>query len=135
MIEFEFIRESMNAASDHPVSKKLDNVRKWMAGLKAAEKRNILVSQQLKSLRELIVNRHEYVMDKTLIDDVDLIAEKITKLTGAQLDTSVENDINEFKKEITKNIFKKKLNSILWVVGPVILLIIAILIPIIITRK
>lgn len=135
MIEFEFIRESLNAASDHPVSKKLDNIRKWMAGFKAAEKRNILVSQQLKSLKELIENRHEYVMDKTLIDDVDLIAKKITKLTGAKIDPSVENDINEFKKEVTKNIFKKKLNTILWVVGPVILLIIAILIPIIITRK
>jgi hypothetical protein len=135
MIEFEYMRESLNHSLDNPISKQLNQVRNWIANEKVAEKKSIIVDQHKKSLRELIKNKNDYIWDKSLIQDSDNIIEKITKLTGLPLESSLQMEVDNFKNFIDKEIFWKKMKTLLWVVGPVIIVLAAIMIPVFIVKR
>jgi len=135
MIEFEYMRESLNYSLDHHISKQLNQVRNWIANEKVAEKKSIIVDQHKKSLRELIKNKNDYIWDKSLIQDSDNIIEKITKLTGLPLESSLQMEVDNFKNFIDKEIFWKKMKTLLWVVGPVIIVLAAIMIPVFIVKR
>lgn len=128
--DFENWREMLKVSLEDPISKQLNVIRNWMAKEVGSGKRRERIQQYVDKLQQLFHSKNEYVWDKSLIQDAITLAENITKITGAPLDPILAKRLKDFIEQIQKEMLMKKVKTIAWIVGPFIILAIAISIPI-----